>query len=243
MHPDDERPVFKGKTLLYVEQSMMWWVQSGGALAYQVPTTRPGSPVDPAEYVADLHGLLLHGGADLCPTTYGEEPLRPEWEGDAVRDAYELELVRSFVDAGKPVLGICRGHQLLNVAFGGTLWQDQREQGATERVHRSQERYDHNVHRVEIEPGSHLATLYPGRTSVIVNSIHHQAVKHVGDGLAVEARSDDGLVEALRATGTPGYVASVQWHPEFMFMMDAEQVEADDWLDNSPILREFVDAC
>src|SRR5262249_17785830 len=175
---------------------------------YQIPTTRPDSDgvIEVADYVGDLDGLLLHGGADVCPVSYREEPLRPEWEGDELRDAYELELVRAFVAAGKPVLGICRGHQLLNVAFGGTLWQDQREQGATDRIHRSQERYDRNVHRVEIETGSGLAALYPGRSSVIVNSIHHQAVKDVGDGLTIEARSDDGLVEALRATGTPGYV-------------------------------------
>jgi putative glutamine amidotransferase len=245
MHPDDERPVFKGKTLLYVEQSMMWWVQSGGALAYAIPTRRPGPDaiVDVADYVADLDGLLLHGGADVCPRSYGEEPLQTAWEGDAIRDAYELELVHAFVDAGKPVLGICRGHQLLNVAFGGTLWQDQREQGATDRVHRSQERYDHNLHRVELSPGTRLAALYPGRSSVVVNSIHHQAVKDVGDGLTIEATSDDGLVEALRATSTTGYVASVQWHPEFMFMIDAGPVEGDEWLDNAPILREFLDAC
>jgi putative glutamine amidotransferase len=239
MHPDDERLVFKGKTLLYVEQSMAWWVQSGGAVAYLIPTAVPGSDIGP--YVDDLDGLLLHGGADVCPRTYGEEPLEPEWEGDAIRDAYELELTRAFIDAGKPVLGICRGHQILNVAFGGTLWQDQREQGATDRVHRSQELYDHNVHRVDLEPGSALAALYPGRTSATVNSIHHQAVKDVGDGLVVEARSDDGLVEALRAPDAATYVASVQWHPEFMFRADLPKMDGvQDWLDNAPILAEFL---
>ena len=183
-HPDLERPIFKGKTLLYVEQSMAWWVQAGGAVTYPIPTVKPDAPLGPDDYVADLDGLLLHGGADVCPRTYGEEPLRPEWEGDEVRDRYELDLVQRFLAAGKPVLGICRGHQILNVAFGGTLWQDQREQGATERVHRSQERYDRNLHTVDLVEGSGLAALY-GPGTVLVNSVHHQAVKDVGAGLVI----------------------------------------------------------
>ncbi|MEZ5143230.1 MAG: gamma-glutamyl-gamma-aminobutyrate hydrolase family protein [Acidimicrobiales bacterium] len=237
--PDPDRPVFKGKTLLYLEQSMAWWVQAGGALTYLVPTANPGSPIRPDDYVADLDGLLLHGGSDVCPRSYGEEPLRPEWEGDEVRDRYELDLVRRFLAAGKPVLGICRGHQILNVAFGGTLWQDQREQGATEREHRSQERYDRNLHTVDLVAGSGLADLYGGEGVVLVNSVHHQAVKELGDGLAVEAvSSDDGIVEALRVVAGDGWALGVQWHPEFF-----EGVDDGSMLDNGPILHSFLDAC
>lgn len=236
-HPDPERLIFKGKTLLYLEQSMARWVQRGGGLPYLVPTVTPGVAVSVEDYVADLDGLLLHGGADVCPRSYGEEPLRPEWEGDQIRDDYELELVRACHAAGKPVLGICRGAQLLNVAFGGTLWQDQREQGATERVHRSQELYDHNLHTVDLAPGGALAAMYPGSATVKVNSVHHQAVREVGPGLVVEARSsDDGIVEALRLDDPDGrYVFGVQWHPEFF-----EGVDDGTMLDNGPILAEFL---
>ncbi len=236
-HPDNERLVFKGKTLLYVEQSMINWVQSGGALAYPVPTVDPDAPLDVTDYVADLDGLLLHGGADVCPRSYGEEPLRPEWEGDAIRDAYEIELVHAFHAAGKPVLGICRGAQILNVAFGGTLYQDIATQTDTEREHRSQERYDRNLHLVEIEPGSSLAKLYEGASSVKVNSVHHQAVKDVGEGFTVEARSsDDGIVESIRLDDPQGrYVFAVQWHPEFV-----KGVDDGTMLDNDPILAEFL---
>ena len=243
-HPDDERLVFKGKTLLYVEQSMVNWVQSGGAIAYPVPTADPSSPVTVADYVADLDGLLLHGGADVCPRSYGEEPLRPEWEGDEIRDRYEIELVQAFHAAGKPVLGICRGAQIMNVAFGGTLYQDILTQTDTERVHRSQELYDHNLHDVDVVEGSGLAKLYPEATTVKVNSVHHQAVKDVGAGLTVEARSsDDGIVEAIRLTGDApdgspgGYAFAVQWHPEFF-----KGVDDGTMLDNDPILREFLAA-
>lgn len=236
-HPDAERMIFKGKTLLYLEQSMAWWVQTQGAITYLVPTVRPGGPTTVADFVTDLDGLLLHGGADVCPRSYGEEPLKEEWEGDAIRDAYEIELIKAFIAAEKPVLGICRGAQILNVALGGTLWQDQREQGATERVHRSQELYDHNLHTVDLVEGCGLASLYPGQSSVLVNSVHHQAVRDLGEGLVAEARSsDDGIIEAIRLVDGP-WAMGVQWHPEFF-----EGVDDGSMLDNGPILREFLAA-
>lgn len=238
-HADQPRLIFAGKTLLYLEQSMAWWVQTEDALPYLIPTGRPDRPDLVARYVDDLDGLLLHGGSDVCPRSYGEEPMKPEWNGDEVRDRYEIELVRAFEAAAKPVLGICRGAQLLNVAHGGTLWQDQREQGATERIHRSQELYDRNLHTVDVVEGSGLAALYPDRPTVLVNSIHHQAVRELGDGLVAEARSsDDGIVESIRLVGPDApYAFGVQWHPEFF-----EGVDDGSMLDNGPILREFLDA-
>lgn len=254
LHPDDERLIFKGKTLLYLEQSMAHWVQSGGALTYLVPTIAPGAPATLDDLVDDLDGLLLHGGADVCPRSYGEEPLRPEWEGDEIRDRYELELVRAFHDAGKPVLGICRGAQILNVAFGGTLYQDittqadeverrfaelptSRADGPDVRIHRSQELYDRNLHQVDLVEGSSLATLHGTGGTVLVNSVHHQAVKDIGAGLVVEARStDDGIVEALRLDDPRGrYVVAVQWHPEFFAGVDDGSM-----FDNRPMLDEFL---
>jgi putative glutamine amidotransferase len=255
MHPDDERLIFKGKTLLYLEQSMAHWVQSGGAHTYLVPTLAPGGPLKPDDVAADLDGLLLHGGADVCPRSYGEEPLRPEWEGDEIRDRYEIDLVRAFHAAGKPVLGICRGAQILNVAFGGTLYQDittqadevarrfaeqptSRPSDPEVRVHRSQELYDRNLHLVDLVEGTGLAPLSPDGSPVLVNSVHHQAVKDVGEGLVVEARStDDGVVEALRLDDPEDrYVFAVQWHPEFFAGVDDGTM-----FDNRPILYEFVD--
>ena len=257
MHPDDERLIFKGKTLLYLEQSMAHWVQSGGATAYLVPTLAPDGPVTIADQVADLDGLLLHGGADVCPRSYGEEPLRPEWEGDEIRDRYEIDLVRAFHAAGKPILGICRGAQILNVAFGGTLYQDittqadevtrrfeaeptSRGDDPDVRVHRSQELYDRNLHQVDLVAGSGLAKLNRGAGTVVVNSVHHQAVKDVGDGLVVEARStDDGIVEALRLDDADDrYVVAVQWHPEFFAGVDDGTM-----FDNAPMLAEFLTRC
>ena len=121
-HADPERAIFRGKTLVYAETSLLRWIMDGGASAWMIPPPVTGFSAE--MLVEDLDGLVLQGGSDVCPRTYGEEPLRPEWNGDAVRDAYEIALVRAFRAAGKPVLGVCRGMQVLNVALGGSLFQD-----------------------------------------------------------------------------------------------------------------------
>jgi putative glutamine amidotransferase len=231
---DPSRPVFKGKTLLYFDEAMSHWVASGGALTYLVPTV-PLEGATITDLVSDLDGLVLQGGADVCPRSYGEEPLRPEWEGDERRDRYEIELIHRFREAGKPVLGICRGVQIINVAFGGTLLQDISTQLETDLVHRDWEPYDDNRHRVELVPESCLAALYPGVETATVNSVHHQAVKDLGDGLVVEARSvDDGVVEAVRLVDDEAsYIAGVQWHPEWVG-------NREDLLPSAPLLEEFL---
>lgn len=238
-HADPARPIFTGKTLQYVEQSIAHWVQSGGALAVMIPSpdgdTRR-SDLTLEDYADWLDGLVLEGGSDMWPGHYGEEPLRPEWSGDRVRDVYEIALARAFTARGKPVLGICRGLQVLNVAYGGTLYQDVALQRPGPLFHRSAQLYDRNHHTVELVPGTRLAALYPGVTRATVNSVHHQAIRDLAPGFAVEAVAPDGVIEAVRRTDGP-YVAGVQWHPEF-------HVGADEaLLDGGPLLREFLDAC
>jgi len=220
------------KDVCYLERAFAGWLQSSGALVYLVPDQG-----NLADYAADLDGLVLQGGSDIAPQTYGEEPLRPEWAGDAPRDRYELELLERFMDASKPVLGICRGQQLINVALGGALYQDTHTQLAGAALHQDTAIYDAMFHRIAIEPGSGLARLYPGVKEAKVNSIHHQAISRLGSGLRVEARSvDDKVIEAVRHTG-PGYVVGVQWHPEFLAKGDP------DLLDATPLLQEFLERC
>ena len=238
-HADPKRPIFTGKTLQYVEQSIVHWVQSAGALAVVIPSpegpTRRGD-VTLADYAAMLDGLVLEGGSDMWPGSYGESPLRPEWSGDRVRDEYEMALLRAFIDAGKPVLGVCRGLQVLNVAFGGTLYQDIGTQKPGTRAHRDAGLYDQNFHAVDLVAGSPLSSLYPGVTRATVNSVHHQGVKDLAREFVVEAvSSDDGIVEAFRWTG-PSYVAAVQWHPEF------HDWTRTDLLSGDPLLADFLQA-
>ena len=234
MHADPQRPVFKGKTLLYLENSLAHWLMDGGAVAYLLP--QPSASVTAAELLEPLDGLVLQGGSDVSPDSYGEPPIRPEWKGDEVRDRYESGLLRTALDQGLPVLGVCRGMQMINVALGGSLFQDIATQCPGAQVHRDWKRYDTVHHDVVFEDGSLLGSLYPGASGGRVNTIHHQAVKDLGDGLKVEARSSpDGIIEAVRHEG-PSFMYAVQWHPEFQDPSDRSL------LDPAPIRDLFLSA-
>lgn len=230
---------FRGKTLQYLEQSIAHWLLAHDALAFMIPAIAQGAGVSRAsvslgDYVRALDGLVLQGGADVSPASYGEEPLRPEWAGDRVRDLYEIELFWECAIQGKPVLGICRGHQLINVALGGSLYQDIEAQVEGAGRHVDREVYDRNEHDVEILLGSGLARLYGMLNRATVNSIHHQSIKTLGRGLKVEAVCPaDGIVEAVRWSGS-SYAVGLQWHPEFHRPGESRL------LDGAPVLLEFL---
>jgi len=227
------------RTVQYLDPLMANWVMSRDVVVFMVPSLDSQGLLHRnnmrlRDYVHELDGLVLQGGADISPTCYGEEPLKPEWSGDRVRDDYEMELFSEFMEAGKPVLGVCRGLQLINVALGGTLYQDIPSQIGERAKHRDRSVYEGNVHTVRFEPGSGLARLFPGLDTVVVNSLHHQCVRKLGRDLVVEARStDDEVIEAIRMRGR-SYVVGVQWHPEFHRPGDERL------LDQTPILEEFL---
>ncbi|HTQ01332.1 MAG TPA: type 1 glutamine amidotransferase [Casimicrobiaceae bacterium] len=242
LHPESEpRAFFPGMTLQYIEQNVAHWLMQRDALALMVPspegaTRRKQSRIRAADYARELDALLLMGGSDVCPATYGETAIKPAWNGDRVRDDYEIALLRAFVAQGKPVLGVCRGAQVINVAMGGTLYQDIPTQQPGALRHRLQSIYEKNCHATSIVQGSGLAHLYPGATLVKTNSVHHQAVKDLGRDLVVEAWSEpDRVVEAVRWKG-PSYVLGVQWHPEFHPPGDAS------FIDDTPLLDDFLAA-
>jgi putative glutamine amidotransferase len=240
-HEDPQRPVFKGMTLQYIEQNVAHWLMQRDVLAFMVPspegrTRRAGSKATVEAYADELDGLVLMGGSDVCPASYGEAALKPEWNGDKIRDDYEIGLLRAFMELRKPVLGVCRGAQIINVAHGGTLYQDIGTQLPHALNHRNWAIYEQNCHATSFVAGSGLARLYPGVTVVKTNSIHHQGLKDIGRDLAVEAWSEpDRIVEAIRYTGR-GYAVGVQWHPEFHAPDDPS------FLDDTPLLDEFLAA-
>ena len=149
-------------------------------------------------------GLLLPGGYDSDPELYGQENTASR-NIDRDRDLKELELVRRFCGAEKPILGICRGHQLLNFAFGGDLIQD-----IPERARHVEAGDEDQLHEIQIAPESFLAPLYGARA--VVTSAHHQAVGRMGTGLRAAAHTADGVIEALEHASLP--VLGVQFHPE-----------------------------
>ena len=233
-HPDPNRNIFKGKTLQFLEQSIARWVMSSGAMLFMIPAPQENGPIKLRDYARELDGLVLQGGADISPTSYGETPMKAEWSGDKIRDDYEIALTRAFMKEHKPVLGICRGVQLINVAMGGSLFQDIRTQRPDAQSHRDAALYDQAFHEVEFVPNSGLAKLFPGVSKAKINTVHHQAPKDIGKDLTVEAWSvPDRIPEALRWQGD-SYLFGVQWHPEF------QDPARKDLLDTKPILDEFL---
>lgn len=160
-------------------------------------------------------GVLLTGGADVEPFHYGEAHTHPATCTEPARDTYELTLVREAMARGLPILAICRGAQLLNVANGGTLFQDLPSQRPSSITHRVKEPVDEPVHTVAVTPGSHLASLLgaAAATALPVNSRHHQAIKTVAPGFLTVATAPDGVVEGIEKPGDT-FCVGVQWHPE-----------------------------
>lgn len=161
---------------------------------------------DPAGVVEHLDGIVLPGGTDVDPAHYGAEPSPDLMDPEPARDAHELALLEAAAAADVPVLAICRGLQVVNVWRGGTLHQHVPEHGLFE------EPPDKLQHEVTFTPGSVLAGVY-GR-SAMVNSLHHQTVDRLGEGLEVTAEAPDGTVEGLECGDAP--VVAVQWHPELL---------------------------
>lgn len=193
--------------------------QAGG-----VPVVLPPIVEVAEEVVRGIDGLLLSGGSDLDPGYYGEEPT-PEL--DAIvpeRDAFEMAVLRHVFERGAPVFGICRGLQVLNVALGGTLYQDLPSQLTGGSIaHRQQMPKWQWTHEVEVDSGSEVAKITQ-TTELRVNSYHHQAIKDLAGDLTVVARASDGVIEAVESRDlSEHWLVGVQWHAEAM--RDAEGAE------------------
>jgi putative glutamine amidotransferase len=186
--------------------------EAGGVPLLLTPTAHVDQVLDAVD------ALLLQGGGDVDPEVYGQE-LHPRTNTiDRRRDAFELALLARARERGVPVLGICRGIQLVNVAYGGTLVQHLPD--VTGFDHEQLDRWDGVAHPIEIAEGSRLEAVL-GERRIDVNSVHHQAVDRLGEGLRAVARADDGVVEAIEHESDP--VLAVQWHPEWAGRVDWER--------------------
>jgi len=187
-------------------------------------------------YAKMVDGVLFSGGDDVDPASYGEEQI---WAcGDVVplRDTFEIKLLNILLAKypEKPILGICRGCQLLNVGMGGTLYQDLKTQVPDCIRHQQKQSSHYASHKAVVSEGSRLHEIY-GSTEIMVNSFHHQAVKDLGQGLVITARASDGVVEGFEKPDHPYFVAA-QWHPERL-------VEGPHHPEHKPLFKSFVDAC
>lgn len=191
-------------------------LEAAGALPITLPLTADGAELSQLAALCD--GFLFTGGQDVEPRLYGEEPIPACGVRCPVRDDMELELLRLAIEKDKPVLGICRGLQLLNVFLGGTLYQDLPTQHPSPICHSMTPPYDRAVHTVTVLPDTPIASLFR-QTRIGVNSYHHQAVHVLAPALTEMARSEDGIVEAAYLREKT-FVWAVQWHPEMAFRED-----------------------
>jgi len=172
----------------------------------------PGRPEDAADFLDRVDALVLSGGADVDPAHYGEERHPTVTGVHAGRDAFELALAREAMTRDFPTLAICRGHQLLNVASGGTLVQDIPSLWEAAADHDPDTERWECCHEVDVLPGTKLRAIL-GSDRVSVNSFHHQAVRRLGDGFVLSARSEDGVIEGMEMPDRR-FMIGVQWHPE-----------------------------
>jgi putative glutamine amidotransferase len=193
-------------------------VEGAGGLPVMLPAF--GDLIDAGEWIDKLDGLLCTGSpSHVEPGTYGGPASAPGSPHDWRRDRTTLPLIRAAIATGLPLFAICRGHQELNVALGGTLAQelhalpahlDHRARSAVS----LEEQYG-PAHEVRLEPGGLLRDLAGGAERVIVNSLHHQGIARLAEGLLVEATAPDGTIEGVRVRDAAGFALGVQWHPEF----------------------------
>ena len=219
---------------LYTPTSYTKAIIEAGGIPVLLNITRDDALI--AEYAELVDGVLFSGGDDIDPAFYGEEQ---QWGcGDVcpMRDVFEIKLLRTMLEKHphKPILGICRGEQVLNVAMGGTLYQDIKTQPENCIRHQQKQLSRYASHQVKLEAGSKLYDIY-GSTKITANSFHHQAVKDIAPGLAITARASDGIVEGFEKPDHPYFVA-VQWHPERL-------VEHEFHPEHKALFKSFVDAC
>lgn len=195
----------------YLRQAYVKSVIRAGGIPLLIPLL-PESAIN--DCLDTLSAIIFSGGGDVAPTYFGQEPSLRLRHVEPQRDACELYMVKSAWEKKLPILGICRGIQLVNIALGGSVWQDLEDSPFPVLQHEQNAPYSHPSHKVISEAG-YLRKL-AGREVLMVNSFHHQAVNAVGLGLKVTARASDGIIEALEADGGDRFCLCLQWHPEWL---------------------------
>lgn len=208
-------------------------ISAAGGLPVLLPLE--GSEEDRKQLAALCDGFLFSGGPDLHPFLLGEETQIHCGNVSPARDRMETQLLKLTMMENKPILGICRGSQLINVALGGDLYQDIPSQTKSDFPIAHSQPFYYNIpaHHVTVKEGTLLSKIAEGKTTLEVNSVHHQAVRRIAPGLIASACSPDGIVEAVEKPDYP-FLLGVQWHPEYLWQTQKEAAE---------LFKAFVDAC
>ncbi|WP_208560589.1 gamma-glutamyl-gamma-aminobutyrate hydrolase family protein [Marinilactibacillus kalidii] len=204
-------PRYESLPISYTPHGFVEALQAAGALPVIFPIS---SEENARQYVKSVDAILLAGGQDVSPLSYGEEPHLKLQDTSLERDQFEMAVIKEAWAENKPVLAICRGLQIFNVAFGGTLYQDVSLYPSLGVQHVQESTPETAAHSVKIKEDSWLGQLYG--TSAHVNSYHHQAIKELAEGLRPVGWSSDGLIEAFESSDDQHITIGVQWHPELM---------------------------
>jgi putative glutamine amidotransferase len=195
----------------YVNSAYLHAVQQAGGVPVALPPQLSSASM--RQLAGDLQGLLLTGGGDMDPALFGEAPHATLYDVAPSRDTLATSVLHVALDRGVPVLAVCRGLQVLNVALGGSLHQDVGTDPGTQTPHSQKELRDQPTHKVKVTPGCRLAETL-GTDELEVNSMHHQAIKRLGRGLTAVAWAPDQIVEGAEIADPSRFVLGVQWHPE-----------------------------
>lgn len=220
--------VFNGNHVSYTPQGFVTAVQKAGGLPIILPI---GEEQAAADYISKIDKLLLAGGQDISPDLFGEDPHPKLEETNRSRDLFELVLIKEAIKQNKPIFAVCRGMQLLNIALGGTLYQDLSLYSDWKVKHGQQPTQPQfATHDIQIEKNSILYPLLGERYRV--NSYHHQALNTVASSLKITARSSDGIAEAIESENPKQRILGVQWHPELRFDVEAKEFKLFDYFVN-----------
>jgi putative glutamine amidotransferase len=225
-----QQDVMVGKKISRINQPYIDAVVKAGGVPLLIPVLGDDSLAE--NYIDHLDGLILTGGEDMWPHYFGEEPMKEVNFISHDRDRIEWALFKKAYDSGLPIMGICRGLQLINVALGGTLYQDIFKQVPGVGGHVCGYNTEEGFHSIELEEKSILFDVFKEKT-ISVNSEHHQAIKDLGRGLRVTAKSADGIIEGIESVNDK-FMFAVQFHPEAMAQKYDDHVE---------LFRRFVDRC
>ncbi|OGW07260.1 MAG: hypothetical protein A2889_08380 [Nitrospinae bacterium RIFCSPLOWO2_01_FULL_39_10] len=207
-----------GQNSFFIKESYVTAVEDSGGIPLLLCSTKNENSI--SRFINLIDGLLISGGGfDIDPKLYGEEPHPKLGKIQPDRTDFEIKLLKSAVEKRMPVLGICGGHQLINVYFGGTLYQDIPSQYSEKINHKQSTPSDIPYHKIEIHPSTRLSKITEA-DSGMVNSTHHQSIKKIGNGFNVSAVAEDGIIEAIESDNDD-FIVGVQWHPERIYNKDS----------------------